>query len=396
VAASRTVYIAGAGIGGLTAALALAQSGLRAVIFEQANALQEVGAGIQLSPNATRILNRLGLAERLTGRIVAPEAISVRSARSGAEIIRIRLGADAEFRYGAPFWTLHRGDLQAALIEAAGANPDVVLTLGSKVEDFAVHARGLTLQVRRGGGIVEERGIALVGADGLWSTLRARLGDDAPPRFAGRKAWRATVPAEAVSDAFRAPVIHLWLGHRAHLVHYPVRGGRLINIVAITRDSQAGIGWGEPAAREQLLRFFPNGRWAAAARALLDIPERWLTWALYDRPPLDDWGHGPVTLLGDAAHPMLPFLAQGAGMAIEDAAILAQCFSEAADPSGAMRRYEGLRRQRTARAQRAARENAFSYHLGFPAAQARDLILRQWGGRRLLQHYDWLYDWWPA
>jgi salicylate hydroxylase len=200
-----------------------------------------------------------------------------------------------------------------------------------------------------------------------------------------------------VSAEFRAPVIHLWLGHNSHLVHYPVRGGRLINIVAITRATVPSQGWGEAAERQELIQRFPNGAWAAPARALLDLPERWLTWTLYDRPPLDEWGYGPVTLLGDAAHPMLPFLAQGAGMAIEDAAILAECFDASnVDPVDAMRRYEGLRQARTAKVQRAARLTGMLYHLGFPAAPARNLVLGKMGGEKLMARYDWIYDWWPG
>jgi salicylate hydroxylase len=397
VSDSRTVFIAGAGIGGLTAALALAKAGFRAVIFEQADELHETGAGIQLSPNATRVLIGLGMSARLESRLVAPDSLLVRHARTGREIVRMPLGSDAASRYGAPFWVLHRADLQAALLEAVGENPDVLLMLGSRVEDFAEHADGLTVKVRRAGALVDERGIALVGADGLWSVLRERLGDKTSPIFARRKAWRAAVPADAVPEEFREPVVQLWLGYKTHLVHYPVRGGQLINIVAITRETQAQQSWGEPADRDALLAHFLPGVWSSSARTLLDLPDRWLTWALHDRPAPRNWGQGRMTLLGDAAHPMLPFLAQGAGAAIEDAAVLADCLKVSADaPATAMRRYESLRRARTAKIQGAARFTGALYHLRFPASVARNLALRRMGGEKLRARYDWLYDWSPS
>ena len=226
VARSRTIIIAGAGIGGLTAALALTRAGFRAVVLEQAERLEEAGAGIQLSPNATRVLFDLGLAERLRPLVVAPEAIRIVNSRSGRDIVRVPLGAAAEQRYGAPYWVIHRADLQAVLAITIAESPDVTLRLGTRVEDFALHQHGLTVEARDKHGLRDEQGIALIGADGLWSTLRGRLGDRRPPRFARRTAWRATVPAAHVAEEFRATVTGLWLGRDAHLVHYPVKAGR--------------------------------------------------------------------------------------------------------------------------------------------------------------------------
>ena len=266
MASSRTLIVSGAGIGGLTTALALARHGFRALILEQTEKLQETGAGIQLAPNATRILRELGVAERLKDRVVVPEALSVKSGGSGREIVRMPLGAAAEFRYGAPYWLVHRADLQAALVETAQINPDVDMRLGELVDDFADHAHGLTVQVIRGRQVREERAIALIGADGLWSRLRTRLGNDDQPRFSGRAAWRATLPAEKAPKEFREPIIHLWLGKSAHLVHYPVSGGALINIVAIAPDRTASRNWSEDAARDEVMRHFPIQSWAPRAR----------------------------------------------------------------------------------------------------------------------------------
>lgn len=394
MASSRTLIVSGAGIGGLTTALALAHRGFRALVLEQAEKLQEAGAGIQLAPNATRILRELGVAERLKDRLVVPQALSVKNGKSGREVVRMPLGEAAEFRYGAPYWLVHRADLQGALVETAQVNPDVELRLGERVDDFADHAHGLTVQVVRGAKVREERAIALIGADGLWSRLRARLGDDSKPRFNGRTAWRTTLPADKAPREFREPVIHLWLARSAHLVHYPVRGGALINIVAIAPDRNPGQGWSEAGGRDEVLRHFPIQSWAPRAREFLTRPERWLKWSLYDRPTLRVAGRGPVTLVGDAAHPMLPFLAQGAAMAIEDAAILAHCLSQSPNaPADAMRRYEGQRYPRIADVRRAVRRAVAVYHLGGPAALARDVGMWAMGGEKLRTRYDWLYDW---
>lgn len=391
---SRSVIVAGAGIGGLTAALAIARKGFRVVVLEQAARLEETGAGVQLSPNAIQVLALLKLDARLAPFAVAPEEIRIMRGRRGSEIVRVPLGHDAQMRYGAPYWVIHRADLQGVLLAAVRAHPDIALRLGARAQDHAIHANGVTVQVAAAGGASDEHGIALIGADGLWSTVRARLGDRRPPRFARRTAWRATVPAELVAPAFRAPATWLWLGPNAHLVHYPVTAGIAVNIVAIVRDDWQGPDWSAAGARAELLKRF--SRWTPAARELLAAPDRWLKWALHDRAPRRNWGGGAVTLLGDAAHPMLPFLAQGAAMAIEDAYVLAECLAATPDEAAAaLRRYEGARFRRTARTQRAAARNSRLYHLWGPAASLRDLALRVMGGQNLRRRYDWLYDWGP-
>ena len=198
---------------------------------------------------------------------------------------------------------------------------------------------------------------ALLAADGLWSTVRKRIAGNEPPRFAGRTAWRGLIAAREVAPEFREPLIHLWLGRDAHLVHYPVKAGRAINVVVITTDSWNAAGWSEPASRTDLIPRLAAEAWAPAARALVGLPEAWLKWALYDRRPLTRWSSGPVGLLGDAAHPMLPFLAQGAAMAIEDAAVLARCLNGtgSAEVAAALARYDRTRRERTDRMQLGSR-----------------------------------------
>jgi salicylate hydroxylase len=391
------IIIAGAGIGGLTAALAIAQRGYRVAVLDQAQRLEEVGAGIQLSPNASRILIALGLREPLQRHVVAPAELRVMNAQTARVLAHAPLGAVAEQRYGAPYWVIHRGDLQAVLLEAVRANPDIALHLGTRVEDFAIHRNGVTISALSSRHPVEERGVALIGADGLWSNVRTCLGDREGPSFANHSAWRALVPADALVSDLRAPAVNLWFGRDAHLVHYPVRGGSLINVVAIIRDDWREPGWSAPGERAEILARYPAGTWPAAVRVILAAAPHWHKWALFDRPPLAHWGKGPVTLLGDAAHPMLPYLAQGAAMAIEDAAVLAQRLADTPDdPELAMRRYERQRRWRTARAQRAARRNGRVYHMGGTQAFLRTLALLAMGGQRLLTRYDWLYGWTPV
>jgi salicylate hydroxylase len=393
---SRTVIIAGAGIGGLTAALALARSGFRALVLEQAERLEETGAGIQLSPNATRILIDLGLADRLQPHVVPPAAIRVLGGRSGREIVRIPLGGEATQRYGAPYWVIHRGDLQAALSDAAVQDLNIVLRLGMSMEDFATHPHGVTVSARGTTGLWTEHGHALIAADGLWSAARTRIASKAPPRFAGRTAWRALVPAAQLAPEFRDPIVYLWLGRDAHLVHYPVKGGKFINVVVITADDWSGPGWSEPAGRIDLLARLSSRRWAPQAHSVFTAPDAWLKWALYESEPLTSFAQGAAALLGDAAHAMLPFLAQGAAMAIEDGAVAAQCLARMPDdPAAAWESYSAIRRGRTRKVQRLAARNGKRYHRAGAAAMLRNTAMRLLGGERLLQNYDWLYDWRP-
>jgi salicylate hydroxylase len=391
LAGSARIIIAGAGIGGLTAALALARAGFGVTVLEAAPRLEEIGAGVQLSPNATRVLFGLGLASALERYAVAPEALRIMNARSGREIAAGPLGRRAAERYGAPFLVVHRSDLQRVLLEAVGAEPAADLRLGVRVVEFARRGEQILVMVRGANATLQFAGDALIGADGLWSRVRERLGLTIRPQFCGQAAWRALAPASAIGPALRAPATTLWLGPDAHVVHYPVRAGALINIVAIVREDWEAEGWstpGDPA----LLRARVT-RWAAPLRDLIAIPDAWNKWALHDHPPLPQWGTGPVTLLGDAAHAMRPFLAQGAAMAIEDAAVLARALAASQDISAGLRAYEQARRPRTARLQREAARTGRRYAMKGPLAAVRNLVLARMGGEKLLRRYDWIYGW---
>jgi salicylate hydroxylase len=400
VALARTIVIAGAGIGGLTAALALAARGFRIVVLEKAERLEEVGAGLQLSPNASRVLVGLGLTERLAPRAVTPEALSIMSARAGGELLRMPLGEAATMRAGAPYWVVHRADLQSALAGAVADHPDIDLKLGAAFEDVAPHPRGLTVVHRSGTIRRSDLACALIGADGIWSAVRQRIAADVKPRFSGLIAWRGTFDAAQLPAEYSARRVQLWMGPNAHLVAYPIAGGRQINVVAVLPGSWNSPGWSTPGDAHEVMEAFAAPRWPLAARTMLTAVENWRKWALFGVPESCPWSEGPVALLGDAVHAMLPFAAQGAGMAIEDAAVLAGHLSvDAAESEAgivkALKQYGLARQARVRRVQRTARLQGHIYHLTGPLALARDLAIRALGPARMLARQDWIYGWRP-
>jgi salicylate hydroxylase len=397
VATSRTIFVAGAGIGGLTVSLALAAQGFRVVILEKAERLEEVGAGLQLSPNASRVLIDLGLQPRLAAHVITPDAISIMSAQRGGEIARLPLGDAATFRAGAPYWIVHRADLQSALLAQVRDNPDIELRLGCQFEDAATHAKGISVGQRRGMSRQQETALALIGADGVWSQVRHQLFPQTQPTFSGLIAWRGTFDARQLPRELAPRRVQLWMGPAAHLVAYPLSGGRQINVVAILPGTWNRPGWSEPGNPNDIKSQFSRG-WPGALRMMIGAVDDWRRWALFTIRDGGVWSSGPMALLGDAAHAMLPFAAQGAGMAIEDAAVLAKCLAEnsgdsAASITAALERYAGSRRSRVARVQRHARQIGRIYHLGGPVAFARDLVIKASGAQRLLARQDWIYDW---
>ena len=376
------IVVAGAGIGGLVTALALADAGARVTVLERRSAPTEFGAGLQLSPNATRVLARLGLLERLRPLALEPRSVRVRRGRDAADLVRFPLGNHAVERYGAPFLLILRPDLQRLLAEEGAVRPAIEVR-------FAIEVRGAEANGSDGVSVATSSGTIV--ADGF---VDARGVGVAQARPSGRVAWRALVPAAGFGSAQMQPDTNLWLGPRTHLVHYPVPGGASVNVVAVTEDRGTPLDahsdlWSRPGDPDLLKHAFAG--WHADALALLAREADWRCWPLLDAPPLRGWSRGPLTVLGDAAHPMLPFLAQGASQAVEDAGCLADCLRAASEVGAAFEAYEHRRRDRAIRVQAASRRQADIYHLGRPLSDARDMTLRVLGGARALSRMDWLY-----
>ena len=391
MAPARTLAIAGAGIGGLTAALALNRIGYRIILFEREAHLTETGAGLQLSPNASHILIDLGLEQRLSAAAVAPDAISIINARSGRETVRIPLGEKIRARHGAPYWLLHRPDLQAALLVQVEATPGIELRLGWQFDDVSNDTNGVTVTQRRSMSRRQDHVQALIGADGAWSAVRRQVFPEVRAQFSGRIAWRGMIDATRVPDGFDRRRVQLQMGSDAHLVAYPMAGAGHVNLVAIVNDQWRRPGWNEIGDPTEIVRHF--AAWHGGARAMIEAVTNWRKWALFEVPG-GAFAKDHIVMLGDAAHAMLPFAAQGAAMAIEDAAVLALCIkAQPDDLPAAFRNYESLRRGRIARVQRTSRRNGQIYHLKGAPRIARDRTMQLLGGARLLARQDWLYGW---
>lgn len=385
---SRTVLVAGAGIGGLAAAIALANAGFRVLVFERNYQLDTSGAGIQLSPNATRALQSLGALDGL--HAVEPAELVVSNAVSRALLATMPLGRVMREKFKSPYLVCLRADLHEALANIVGNHPDIEMRYGSLIADFAVHSRGVTAQAERNRETEEIAGAALIGADGIRSQIRARLHPGTEPRHGGMSAWRATIPAAALPEDMRGKLqVRVWLGPGAHLVHYPVGDGSEINLVAVTADRQETESWGEEAATEDVVQRFAD--WNEAPRNVIAAAPSFRRWALYEAPLLPQWGKGAATLLGDAAHGMFPFLAQGAAAALEDAVTLAEKLRGADDMAAALRGYERLRLPRTTKMQSAARNVGRIYHMPQPFSFARDMVMERIGGAGLLRQNEWIY-----
>jgi 2-polyprenyl-6-methoxyphenol hydroxylase-like FAD-dependent oxidoreductase len=396
--AGRTVLVAGAGIAGLTAALAIAQAGFRVDLFEQAEGFETIGAGLQISPNAFKILARLGIAGRLKEAATGPLAIRVMSARNGREIAAIPLGGTAISRYGAPYLVAHRADLQQILVREVHRHPAINLQIGARVEDFSSHRNGVTALVLHNGKLNEVSGCAMVAADGVWSILRKRCFGAQPAVQSGYTAWRALVSVEQLTGAYDLENVQLWLAPNAHGVSYPVRAGRHLNVVIITRDRRGAPEipdkWVVSAFASELKPALRG--WSSDVASLLQLRTRWTRWPLYRSPRTARLAKGPAAMIGDAAHAMLPFAAQGAAMGIEDAAVLADCLGRHGgdgDVSEAMEEYQQRRSRRLARAIRLSDSNCRIFHLSRPLAAIRDTAMAMSGGERLLARQDWIYGW---
>lgn len=384
-----TVLISGGGIGGLAAALALAKRGLASRVLERRPVFSEEGAGIQIGPNGTRILKDIGAFEALAATAAKPDVLQVRDALNAHEIARLPLGAWIEERHGAPYLTAHRQDLHAALLGAARASPLIALENNATVESASQSAQGVSLKLADGRNVT---GAVLIGADGLWSALRSNAFEDTPPKPAGKSAYRTVIPVSQLPEALAVNDVHIWLTEGAHVVHYPVRAGTEHAFVIIYDEPHATGGWSTPVeaafVRARAHRLSPS------LRVLLEAGQAWKMWSLHELPMPRSWVKGRFALLGDAAHPVLPFLAQGAVLSLEDAAVLAEELAGAdSSPSAALERYQDRRRARALRVQAASRRNGRIYHLGGLLASARDKVLARTPPALLMRQYDWLYGW---
>ena len=341
------VLIVGGGIGGLTAALALGRAGYRVAVYEQSPEFSEIGAGIMLTPNATRVLRHLGLEAALDRAALRPPASVYRRFDDASVIGDAPLAEAMETAYGAPYFHIHRSDLLDVLLAAVRAQGAAELRTGHAAR--SCEQDGDRVTVRFADGEAAE-GDLLLACDGIRSTLRGRLLAGAEPRFRGQVAWRSLVPADGLPERVTARESVVWIGRDRHIVQYVLRGGSLVNYVAIAvQDRWTGEGWTRPAKRSELRAGFAG--WHEDVQSLLEATPAGALykWGLFDRDPLEQWVYGRIALLGDAAHPMLPFMAQGSAMAIEDAVILARCVEAYDDLEVALSRYEAVRRERAAR-----------------------------------------------
>ncbi len=378
------ILIAGGGIGGLAAALALDRTGHAVTVLERNAAPSEAGAGIQIGPNGVKALRQLGVADAVRAVAAVPEFLTVRRGRDAAILARAALGGAIEKRCGAPYWVVHRADLHAAL---DGAAADCVPILrGFDITALARGADTVTATAADGRAI---DGQALIGADGIWSRVRSLVMPGATPQPCGTVAYRAVLSL-ADAGVLAASEVGAWLAPGAHVVHYPVQAGRSINVVVIVDDPWQSMSWNAPADRADVARAVAG--FAAPLRAALAGVTGWHKWSLARPMKLNTWVRGRVALLGDAAHPVQPYLAQGGVMALEDAVQLAASLTAHADdlPLGLIR-YDAARQTRTRRIQDTSARNGVIFHLSGPAASVRDLTLRALPPSALLMRLTWLY-----
>jgi 3-hydroxybenzoate 6-monooxygenase len=384
---SEPVLIVGGGIGGLAAALALARKGLKSRVLEQAPEFKEIGAGIQLGPNVFKMFARLGLTEEVSRIAWFPDRLVMMDCVTATEVTRITLGEDFRAAFKFPYAVIHRADLHQAILEACRASGVVSLETSRKVTGVADRADGVSVTLADGSTI---DGAALIGADGLWSTIRQHVVGDGDPRVSGHIAYRAVLATEEVPETMRIGSMVIWAGEKTHLVHYPLRGGELTNLVAVFHSNKYEEGWdsyGDPAELHE--RFAGT---CSQVRTMLGKIEEWRMWVLCDREPIKEWCRGRVTLLGDAAHPMLQYLAQGACMAIEDAVCLAdKAVERQGDFASAFRDYNMQRYLRTGRVQIMARVYGEFYHASGVARELRNMMLGARSQADGIAGMQWLY-----
>jgi len=386
----KRIAIAGAGIAGLTTALSLLQRGWKVDVYEQASQLAEVGAGLQISPNGTRVLQSLGLEPALQSVVCQAQGKEIRMWNTGQRWKLFDLGDDCLSRFGAPYWMVHRGDLHKILLDAFNAQSDAPVRLNSRVVSAQSTSTGASFVLQDGS---HHSAHGLIAADGVHSILREKLLGEDKAQFTGLLAWRGLVPVHTISAHLQAQVGTNWVGPGAHVITYPVRGGALMNVVGIIeKDGWLGESWTEQGTHEELLQDF--GHWHADVGELMRKIDQPFKWALLGRSPQKGWAQGAICLVGDSAHPTLPFLAQGANMAIEDAAVMARCLTAYSTAEKAFAEFENLRWQRTADIVNRSSDNAKRFHNPqlSDAAKAVDYVSTEWEPEKVRRRYDWMFE----
>lgn len=386
--AALPVVIAGGGIGGCAAALMMAKQGRRVLLLEQADAFKEVGAGIQLGPNAFRMFDALGITQRIKELVSLPDNLVMMDGLTGEPVTSMPLGQPFVERFGNPYAVIYRADLHLVLVDECSKHPLIEMRTCQRVLGFEDDGAVVTVHTESG---EHHRASALIGCDGLWSRIRAQLLGDGPPRVSGHIAYRAVLPIEQVPAELRRNDMVLWAGPKNHLVQYPLRRGELFNLVAVFHSEKYVEGWDSRADPEELnARFADN---CAAVKTMLARIETWRMWVLCDRDPVQTWSKGRVTLLGDAAHPMLQYMAQGAAMAMEDAVSVARHMATSGDNvEAALFDYQQERYLRTGRVQLTARMYGEVYHAHGVARQLRNQMLMPRTTEQGYESLAWLYD----
>ncbi|MGB8819429.1 MAG: FAD-dependent monooxygenase [Rhizobiaceae bacterium] len=387
------ILITGAGIAGLTSALAFARRGFTVDVFEQAGELSEVGAGLQLSPNATRVLDALGVFPRLLATATVTKSIDLIDARSAAVLLGLDTSQMAA-QTGYPFLAIHRADLQSALLSTVMETRGVRLFTGLRCAQARQSAHGVEIDLEGGEQIQTVSGDLLVGADGIWSRTRSFVRASSEPVFSGYTAFRTTVDAStlppALSRLLSGQRVGAFLTKDAHLVAYPLRQSRRLNLVMIARGQEDQKGWDHPFDAAILAKALE--KLDPSIQSFLTGISDWRSWPLHACNPRGAWTDGRIALVGDAAHAMTPFAAQGACMAIEDAAVLAKCVAVQPDAiAKALAAYEAKRKPRVAKVVARGRFNRFAYHVSGPLALARNMVFSL-RGQALMRQLDWLYD----
>ena len=380
--------VAGGGIGGLAAASVLGRAGHEVTVLEQSQAFGEIGAGIQLGPNIFRMFEFLGLTQAVSAVAYFPPGLGMNDVRTGERVVRVPLGDTARAAYGFPYGVIYRADLHTVFLEACRALPSVQLRTAAKVEGYMQDAGRVSVQLA-GGEVL--RGDALIGADGLWSRIREGIVGDGKPRVSGHIAYRAVLKREEVPAHLWNNDVLLWGGEKTHLVHYPLRRGELFNLVAVFHSTKYDEGWNTFGDTAELQERFADA--VPQVRELLGKIETWKMWVLCDREPVKNWTDRRVTLLGDAAHPMLQYLAQGAGQAIEDAVVLGQALRHTqGDVPAALQLYQGARYLRTGRVQLTARFYGDIYHASGVTRELRNAMFQSGQESAGFAGLKWMYE----